>query len=264
MRSTCIGLLATLIALLQGCATQLDIPAAVGPDDVNAGRVHLLFQSSSIAPNSEDGLLPPASLQPGDIILTAAPSLAAAGIQLMTLAPVSHAAIYVGHKKVVEAVRSGVQVRHLDDLLGQATVALVLRYPELSVEQGRSVSDYALQKTGTDFNFLSVTLHVPFSIKRIVCELPLVPSPVRDACIRGLGVIHYLATSESRLFCSQLVLQAYQHAGVPLTDADPRLVSPADILHMREGDVPSIMIHKALRYVGHLKYHPVSVAALGQ
>jgi len=38
-----------------------------------------------------------------------------------------------------------------------------------------------------------------------------------------------------------------------VTHADPRLISPADILHMREGDVPSVNIARPLRYVGHLK-----------
>ncbi|HEY4638237.1 MAG TPA: hypothetical protein VIH23_08250 [Burkholderiales bacterium] len=46
-----------------------------------------------------------------------------------------------------------------------------------------------------------------------------------------------------------------------MTDADPRLVSPADILHMREGDVPSFRIRVPLRYVGHLKYDRPMLAA---
>jgi hypothetical protein len=56
-----------------------------------------------------------------------------------------------------------------------------------------------------------------------------------------------------RFFCSQLVLQAYQEAGLPLTTVNPLLVSPADLLHMREGDVPSVKTEQALQYVGHLK-----------
>ena len=81
-------------------------------------------------------------------------------------------------------------------------------------------------------------------------------------------MLSYLAPSESRLFCSQLVLDAFRQAGLPITNADPRLVSPSDILHMREGDVSSVRIHQRLRYVGHLKYQPkhqsTTVAALGQ
>jgi hypothetical protein len=50
------------------------------------------------------------------------------------------------------------------------------------------------------------------------------------------------------------VLQSFRQAGVPITDADPRLISPADILHMREGDVPSVRVRRPLHFVGHLKY----------
>jgi hypothetical protein len=77
---------------------------------------------------------------------------------------------------------------------------------------------------------------------------------LRDACLRSMGVINYVAASERRLFCSQLVMQAYQRAGAPVTDADPRLISPADILHMREGDVASVAVRTQLRSIGFLKY----------
>jgi hypothetical protein len=57
------------------------------------------------------------------------------------------------------------------------------------------------------------------------------------------------------------VLEAYKTACLPRTDADPRLVSPGDLLHMRQGDVCSIKIHQALQYVGHLKALPVVASA---
>jgi Permuted papain-like amidase enzyme, YaeF/YiiX, C92 family len=54
-------------------------------------------------------------------------------------------------------------------------------------------------------------------------------------------------------FAEKHVGTKYNTAGIPLTDSDPRLVTPGDLLHMRQGDVPSIKIHQALQYVGHLK-----------
>ncbi len=53
------------------------------------------------------------------------------------------------------------------------------------------------------------------------------------------------------------MLQAYLKAGLPLTDADPRLFSPDDLLRMREGDVSAVKIKQALQYVGHLKMQPL-------
>jgi hypothetical protein len=253
-----------LIALLQGCATQLAPRPGSAPHDADAapGALALRFQHSFIAPAGDAAVMAPEALQPGDILLTSMSGFTSAGIRLMTFAPVSHAAVYVGDRQVVEAVGSGVRVRGIDELLEEETVVLVLRYPDLSTEQARSIKDYALEKSGTGFNYLGVMLQVPLSISRRLCELPLVPSALRDACIRSMGVISQVAASESRLFCSQLVLQAYRHAEVPMTDADPRLISPADILHMREGDVPSVRIHRELRYAGHLKYPSPMIVAL--
>jgi hypothetical protein len=117
---------------------------------------------------------------------------------------------------------------------------------------GRIV-DYARGRLGSGFNYRGVTLQMPVALGRRACELPLVPGAVRDACIRGLGALNPLVASEKRLFCSQLVLEAYRHADVPLADADSSILSPADILHLREGDVPSFRIGKPLHDVGHLK-----------
>ena len=256
---------ALLIALLQGCATQFAPRAGSAPRDADAapGDLELRFQHSFIAPNGDEAFIAPGELQPGDILLTSMSGFRSVAIRMMTFAPVSHVAVYIGDRQVVEAVGSGVRVRGIDELLQEESVVLALRYPDLSAQQARSIKAYALDKSGAGFNYLGVTLHVPLSIGRRLCELPLVPSLLRDACIRGMGVINQMAASEGRLFCSQLVLQAYRHAEVPMTDADPRLISPADILHMREGDVSSVRIHRQLRYAGHLKY-PTTTAALQQ
>jgi uncharacterized protein YycO len=247
--------LAALVALLQGCATQLSIRPGTGYENAEtpSAAPALQFQTNFIAPAA---VLEPEVLQPGDILLTSEPTLTSASIRLMTFAPVSHAAVYVGDRRVVEAVHSGVRVRDLEEILAEAAMVLVLRYPELTAEQAVLIKEYAVNKSGAGFNFLGITLHIPFSISRRACEPPFVPPALRDACIRRMGVLHQLAASERQLFCSQLVLQAYRHARVPVTDADSRLISPADILHMREGDVSSVKIPKQLRYAGPLKYEP--------
>jgi hypothetical protein len=64
------------------------------------------------------------------------------------------------------------------------------------------------------------------------------------------------SSNDQFFFCSQFVLEAYRQAGLPITDAEPRWLTPRDILHMRQGDVPSVKVRQALVYVGHLKYTP--------
>jgi uncharacterized protein YycO len=254
-----------LIVLLQGCATQIGTRLETSGDGKTAVAVPVLqMQNPSAAPEGENALLGPEALRPGDILLTSMPGVAAAGIELMTVAPVSHAALYIGDGRVVEAVRSGVRERGIGALIAEESIALVLRDPDLNGTQVRSIREYARHKLGAGFNFFGITVQVPYSISRKVCELPLVAAPLRDACIRSMGVLSQLAPTEEQLFCSQLVLQAYRHAGVPLTDADPRIISPADILHMREGDVPSVAIRKPLHYVGHLKYARPVLAGLAR
>ncbi|HEU4352538.1 MAG TPA: YiiX/YebB-like N1pC/P60 family cysteine hydrolase [Burkholderiales bacterium] len=252
--------LAMLMALLQGCATRFDLQGAAA----GSAGPGLRFQTSSVAPQGDEAALRQEILEPGDIILTSAPTLRSVGIRLFTLSSVSHAVLYVGDGRIVEALGSGVHERPLDELLLEENVALVLRYPGLTRDQQLEIMDYALQKTGAGFSFVGATLHVPFSVTRRVCELPLVPEAIRDACLRALGVLNYIAATESQLFCSQLVMQAYQHAGVQVTNADARLISPADILHMREGDVPSVRVYKQLRYVGYLRYEPTTLAVLAE
>lgn len=247
-----------LSVFVQGCATQF------GAREGEAPAATLQFQNLSVEPAGAQVFVGPEALQPGDILLTSMPGFTAMSIELVTFAPVSHAALYIGDGRVVEAVRSGVGERSIDEVMADESVALVLRYPGLSQAQARRMREYARAKTGAGFNFVGVWLQIPYEIGRRACELPLVPGAVRDPCVRGMGLFSHLAPSNGRMFCSQLVLQAYRHAGVELTAADSRIVSPADILHMRQGDVSSFTIRKPLLYVGHLKYDRPLVAALAR
>jgi hypothetical protein len=96
-------------------------------------------------------------------------------------------------------------------------------------------------------------LHAPFAIERRICELPLIPGVIREACLKGIAQIQLGAMRDNSFFCSQLVVAAYAAALTPLVETDPRFVSPGDLLHMRENDVPSLTPKERLVYVGHLK-----------
>jgi hypothetical protein len=121
---------------------------------------------------------------------------------------------------------------------------------------GGGVRDWSLAQVGNRYNTTGVLLNAPFVLDRRLCELPLIPAPVRAFCISGLAQVQLGANRNDQFFCSQFVVEAYRQAGLPITRADPHWVSPADLLHMREGDVPSIAATQPLRYIGHLKYTP--------
>ena len=149
---------------------------------------------------------------------------------------------------MVEATGSGICKRGVMQVLQGEASAVAFRYPGVTREQAQKMATFANKHIGEKYNFMGIVLQAPFTLERRLCELPLMPALVRDFCVRGVAAIQLGLGSNDRFFCSQLVLEAYRSAGLPLTDADPRMISPDDLLHMREGDVPAVKIRQALSY----------------
>jgi cell wall-associated NlpC family hydrolase len=249
---SCSGLAALLLA---ACATQLAEapPSAAQP----AGGKALAFQQKSLAPASGERAITAAELNSADILLSAEASLRSSGIRLLTFAPVSHAAIYLGDASVAEALGGGVGLRGLPAMLAEESVIAVYRAPGVDAAVAARIVAEARARVGRGYDFAGAVLYLPFSAQRQACELPGLPSPLRDACIRLLASVQLgVREPEERFFCSAFVLDAYRDAGLPLTTARARWLTPADILHMREGDVPALPVAQPLIYVGHLKTTP--------
>lgn len=237
-----------LLPVLAGCSVQVNM------DDRSGTGAPLAVQRKVLDPRNGGFMVPVTELEAGDILLSSAPSLVSAGVRLMTLSPVSHASIYAGDGHVIEALGKGVQKRSMADVMLEESVIVAFRHPDLTPEQALRAVEFARDRIGVPYNHVGIVLQAPFSMQRRICELPLMPTGLRDLCVRGIGAIQLGAASKDRFFCSQFVLEAYRRAGLPLTDADPRLMSPVDILHMREGDVPTVRVHRPLAYIGHLKF----------
>lgn len=254
------GLLAALpAALLVACATRVEqerpeTGSLRVPVLQDIASLRLKFQNPALSPANGGELIGAEALRPGDILLTAGNGFASVGIQVLTLAPVSHAALYVGDGQVIEAVGEGVRTRSIDAVLQEEAMVVAFRHPGTTPEAAALMRGFAEDKLGSRYGYLGVVLHAPFAVERRVCELPLVPGLVRDFCLRGVALVQLGTGSDDRFFCSQLVLEAYRHAGVPITTARAHWMSPADILHMRADDVPSMTVEQTLHYVGHLKY----------
>lgn len=249
-----------LVLLLGACATGITSSEDTAPQK-------LAFQNKALNPSNGGQLIGAESLKPGDIVLTADNGLKSSGIRLITLSPVSHAAIYVGidtlgEHQLVEAVGEGIRTRSVREFLQEESTIVAFRHPEFNHQHLPGMNAFVGKHMGRKYNYLGIMLQAPFAIERRLCELPLVPSLVRDFCIRGVAAVQLGLGRNDQFFCSQFVLEAYRSAGLPLTDADPRLFSPGDLLHMREGDVPSVRIHRPLQYVGHLKSPPEVVAPM--
>lgn len=249
------------VALLAGCATQLTDSDVVGPDGAS-GKV-LTFQRKSLTPTDGGRLVRPEELLAGDILLSADPGIASAGIRLLTTSPVSHAAIYVGNGEVAEALRGGVRLRGIDRVLKEETVVAAFRHPVLDEERAQRMSQFAREQVGKPYDFVGVVMHAPFSLQRRVCELPGVPTLLREACLSTLATLQLIHGGDDRFFCSQFVLESYRAVGLPITRARPHWVSPEDIMHMRAGDVSSLPVEQPLIYVGHLKFTELAMPLPG-
>ncbi len=229
---------------LLGCVTQVS---------TNAGSAPINFQSNSISPKNGGALIDESTLKVGDIFLTSTDSVASFGIRAASLAPVSHAAIYAGDGLIIEAVGKGVQTRSITVLLQEEAVVVAFRHPKATQQTGQAVKEFAQQQIGRPYNHMGILLQAPFTIERKLCELPLIPGAIRQACLTGIATVQMGVMRSDQFFCSQLVVAAYDAAKLPLISADPRFVSPADILHLREGDVSSMAPLERLVYLGHLK-----------
>jgi Permuted papain-like amidase enzyme, YaeF/YiiX, C92 family len=239
--------------LLAGCAT--------GPKTREGSTSPTLgFQSNYLNPYNGGRVVKAEDLQPGDIVLTADNGVTSLGIRLITLSPVSHAAVYMADQQIAEAVGAGIRLRTVQEFMDEEATVVVFRHPGVTAQAMRDMQTFVNQHVGQKYNYFGVILQAPFTIERRVCELPLVPSLVRDFCIQGIAAVQLGLGRNDQFFCSQFVLEAFNRAGLALTDADPRLISPSDLLHMREGDVPSIKIRQSLQYVGHLKAPPQTIA----
>lgn len=240
-----LGIALTLV----GCATDVQ-------RNPTTGATYLQIQNKGLHPGNGGVLIASAVLRPGDIILSSANSITSVGIRLAGFSPVSHAALYMGNDQIAEAVGSGIRQRSTADFLDEEATVVAFRNPALTTAHATKIGAFVQSHLGQKYNYLGVVLQAPFTLERRLCELPLVPGLLRDFCVRGVAAIQLGLGSNDRFFCSQFVLEAYRQAGLALTDADSRLVSPDDLLHMREGDVSSVRIHQPLLYLGHLKTLP--------
>jgi hypothetical protein len=248
-----IGLCAAATLVLSGCATDVNVDKA-------KGTTTLGMQSRLLNPHNGGQLVGIEAMRPGDILLSSVNSLSSLGIRALSLSPVSHASIYLGDGQLAEAVTSGIRIRSVDEFVAEESSIVAFRHPGILAAHMPPMRSFVDQQVGQKYNFFGIVLQAPFTLERRLCELPLVPGPVRDFCVQGVAAVQLGLGSQDKFFCSQFVLQAYTHAGLPLTDADPRLFSPDDLLHMREGDVSAVKIKQTLQYVGHLKMQPLPKA----
>jgi hypothetical protein len=145
-------------------------------------------------------------------------------------------------------------------VLDSEAMVVAFRDPQLTPVQAEAVRRWSLAQVGTRYNTLGVVLSAPFVVNRRLCEVPWCrgpcATPASAASPPSSSAPAATTASSARSSCSRPTGRPVR----PLSDVDPRWVSPADLLHMREGDVATLAAARPLRYVGHLKYTAPTVA----
>lgn len=184
------------------------------------------------------------ALETGDIIISTTNARVSRLIRWATHSVVSHAMIYIGDGQVVEAIGDGVTLRSLAQAVNDATVAVAFRHPTLTPTQAMMVRDFAGQQLGKPYNYWGIVQQGGFQLDRqIFCDSKT--GAEYESCVNWAGRVNLGNGGDDSFFCSQLVLAAYQNAGVPLTSTPPHWNSPDDLAQLG--------MSRRLGYVGHLK-----------
>ena len=234
---------------LSACATEWQKGHAEDGRDV----MRLQTVRNSTLPESGMIKIGEQDLQAGDILFSSEASVQSLGIRLFSNAAVSHVFLYLGDGEIAEAVGAGVRIHRLDEALKESNLTAAFRRPDLTEENIAALRDFARQQNGRRYNFLGIVKQVPYSLARNACELPVIPRRIRRFCLNTMAAVMIPSFGNRRFFCSQFVIEAFNRAGKPLTSKSPEWLDPADILHMREGDVATFTPKARLNYVGHLQ-----------
>lgn len=178
------------------------------------------------------------ALQAGDLIVSTTRHFVSRVIRLGTLSPVSHVMLYAGAGRVIEAVQDGVRDVPLATAIDDAILAVAYRHPRLDAVRMAAVVAHARSRVGNPYNLAGVA----YQGVRIMNPLP---TAVIDAIGRRLGVE---VGQAGAVYCSELVLESFERAGLPLTNTRPSQSTPDQVAHIARG---------TLSYVGHLKAEDV-------
>jgi uncharacterized protein YycO len=193
-------------------------------------------------------------LIPADLIVSTTGNYISKAIREFTGAEVSHSSLYLGSNDIIEAVREGVVVRSVSDIVRDYPLIVVFRHSGLSDEARGKIVSYAKSQRNKKYNVIGLVQEMPVQACRVHPKfllrgglMPGMPyGGVTCVALSNVPMLNVLPRVKlDQFFCSQLIFAAYQHAGVPLSDTDPTESTP--------GEIPTLALIKKLDYVGHLR-----------
>lgn len=156
-------------------------------------------------------LIPSNSLNKGDILLTFENSATSKVVRKATGGEFSHAILYVGSGSYIHSDANGVHAGNIQRLFFESADNIMVLRVSCDEKKYDQVCNFARSKIGTKYS-------------------------IRSAVNAKLKV--KLNNRENRQFCSRLVAQAYEYAGIQLVD-NAAFCTPQDILE-------SVIVDKVL------------------
>ena len=215
---------------------------------INRQQAHAASFSNDIplSPNTGGRSIGQDLLETGDIILSTTPDAKISGtIRAITRSPISHAAIYIGEGKVVEAIESGILERTLETAMADDTVTVAFRHHQMTPEKAKKINAFLTEKleAETKFDQFAMVRNLPIQIITSICAL--LDNDLKDSCRNFAGKVFLGTETNNEFYCSELVFAAFDQAGLKLANTEPQWTSPEDLVQLN--------YNGTLRYIGHLK-----------
>lgn len=195
--------------------------------------------------NGEGRSINTSDLLVGDIIVSTTSAKISKAIRAVTSSDVSHSLLYVGGDLVVEAIAEGVVHRSANEALRDASVAAAFRHVEMDSSIALKVKDFAGQQFDKPYNKVGIVKQLLFKVDYYTfCRKK--EGEELENCKNWVGRVNLGKGNDSSFFCSELVIAAFQAAGIDLTNTPPVWTSPDDIVQLsfKKGK---------LVYVGHVR-----------
>jgi hypothetical protein len=185
------------------------------------------------------------ALEPGDVILSTTSHPLSAQIRAVTDAEVSHAAVYVGEGRIVEAIDGGVVLRSLETALGDDSLAVAYRHRDMTPTAAAMMIPFLEEhaRLRTPFDRWGLVQVAPGQLARAICNR--LDGDARRQCLARAATLRVGTNDENAFFCSELVLEGFGKAGLSMSTLEPSWSSPGEIVELHHNGL--------LDYVGHLK-----------
>lgn len=179
------------------------------------------------------------ALKPADIVVSTTNAAASRVIRSVTSSAVSHAMLYAGGGKVIEAIaEGGVVERTIGQALTGARLAVAYRHVAMKAGKGNAIVARARRHVGSGYDYGGAAGGGARS-NTLVCVSAL--GILGCAAVRS-GILN----SSARFYCSELVLEAFRKSGLAITNRAPSVSSPNDIVQAYSNG--------KLEYIGHLRH----------